>query len=413
MIADPGEIALRLGVALGAGLLIGVDRERRKLDGTGGHGIRTFALAALAGAVGELVGGTPLLAVVVAGFALLAAAAYPREASPPPGLTTAVALIVTVLIGALAVQQPAVAAGVAVTVTILLTLRERIHHFVHSALSETELDDLLILAAAALVVFPLLSDRYVGPFNSLNPRTVWRVVVLVMTIQAGGYIANRALGPRLGLPAAGFVSGFVSSTATVATMGARARSEPDLLGSATAAAALSPIASLVQTAVILGTTSQPVLARLAVPLACAAVTATVYGAIFTLLALREPPPTAVEHDRPVNARLALAFGITIAVVLVASAALNAWLGPKGVTLAAVAAGFADAHAPSASTASLVAAGKIGVGDALFPILGALSTNTITKCVLAFSTGGRAYAARIVPGLVLCAAAAWAGALFVR
>jgi len=402
-----------LAVALGAGLLIGAERERRKLGGTLGHGIRTFALAALAGAAGELVGGTPLLAVVVGAFAVLAAVAYPRDANPPPGLTTAAALIVTVLIGALAAQQPAVAAGVAVTVTILLTLRERIHTFVDRVLSQTELDDLLILAAAALVVFPLLPDRYLGPFGALNPRTIWRVVVLIMAIQTGGYVATRALGPRFGLPLAGFACGFVSSAATVAAMGARARSQPALLGSATAGAALSTIATLTQTAVILGTTSPPVLMRLAVPLACAGVAASVYGVIFTLLALREPQPAEIAAGRPVNVRLALEFAALIAVVLVASAALDAWFGRNGVTLAALAAGFVDAHAPSAAIASLVAAGKIDAGDALVPILGAASTNIITRSVIAFTTGGRAYAARIVPGLLLSAAAAWSGFLFVR
>ena len=400
-------------MALGAGLLIGAERERRKLGGTLGHGIRTFALAALAGAAGELVGGTPLLAVVVGAFAVLAAVAYPRDANPPPGLTTAAALIVTVLIGALAAQQPAVAAGVAVTVTILLTLRERIHTFVDRVLSQTELDDLLILAAAALVVFPLLPDRYLGPFGALNPRTIWRVVVLIMAIQTGGYVATRALGPRFGLPLAGFACGFVSSAATVAAMGARARSQPALLGSATAGAALSTIATLTQTAVILGTTSPPVLMRLAVPLACAGVAASVYGVIFTLLALREPQPAEIAAGRPVNVRLALEFAALIAVVLVASAALDAWFGRNGVTLAALAAGFVDAHAPSAAIASLVAAGKIDAGDALVPILGAASTNIITRSVIAFTTGGRAYAARIVPGLLLSAAAAWSGFLFVR
>ena len=351
--------------------------------------------------------------VVVAAFALFAAVTYPRDAQPPPGLTTAGALIVTVLVGALALQQPTIAAGIAVSVTILLTFRDRIHRFVDTVLSEVELDDLLILGAAALVVFPLLPDRYMGPFDALNPRTVWRIVVLIMAIQAIGHVATRALGPRFGLPLAGFASGFVSSAATVAAMGARARTQPALLGSATAAATLSTIATLLQTAAIVGATSPPVLARLAIPLACAAVTATIYGVIFTLLALREPTPQDVAPGRPVNVRLALEFAVLVAFVLIASAALNAWFGRSGVAVAALVAGFADSHSASASAASLVAAGKIAAGDAVFPILGALSTNTITRCVIAFWTGGRGYAARIVPGLVASAAAAWLGALFVR
>lgn len=61
-----------------------------------------------------------------------------------------------------------------------------------------------------------------GPFDALNPRAIARLIVLVMAISALGYVAMRALGPRYGLPLAGFSSGFVSSTATIYSMGERA-----------------------------------------------------------------------------------------------------------------------------------------------------------------------------------------------
>jgi uncharacterized membrane protein (DUF4010 family) len=80
-------------------------------------------------------------------------------------------------------------------------------------LSEEELTDALIFAAAALVVLPLVPDRYVGPFSAINPRTIWKIVILIMSISAGGHIAVRLLGPRFGLPLAGLASGFVSSVA--------------------------------------------------------------------------------------------------------------------------------------------------------------------------------------------------------
>jgi uncharacterized membrane protein (DUF4010 family) len=201
---DVATFALGFGVALGAGLLIGVERERRKsAEKPGGHGIRSFALAALAGAASEVIGGIPLLAAATAGVAILAAVSHPRDGSATLGITTDAALMVTVLIGAYAMSAPTFAAALAVTVTILLTAREEIHRFVRKAISDVELDDLLILAAAALVVLPLLPDRYVGPFDAVNPRTVWRIVVLIMAIQAAGYVAVRLLGPRFGLPLAG------------------------------------------------------------------------------------------------------------------------------------------------------------------------------------------------------------------
>jgi uncharacterized membrane protein (DUF4010 family) len=45
-----------------------------------------------------------------------------------------------------------------------------------------------------------------------------------MAVSALGYVALRVVGARHGLPLAGFLSGFISSTATIHAMGRRTRS---------------------------------------------------------------------------------------------------------------------------------------------------------------------------------------------
>ena len=109
----------------------------------------------------------------------------------------------------------------------------------------------------------------------------------------------------------------------------------------------------------------------------------------------------------------MAFAVTVSVFLLASAAVNSALGARGLLVAAGLAGFADAHAPAISIASLVAAGKLDAPAAVAPVLAALSTNTLSKIVLATASGGRRFAWSIVPGLLLVIAAAWAGALVGR
>ncbi|WP_347986080.1 DUF4010 domain-containing protein [Methylomonas sp. AM2-LC] len=121
-------------------------------------------------------------------------------------------------------RDPVLAAGIAVILTILLTERNILHHFVSTILSEGELNDALILAAAALVLLPLTPDQYLGRFNALNPRTIWIIVIIIMSIGATGYITLRDTGPRICLAISGFASGFVSSVATISSMGARAHS---------------------------------------------------------------------------------------------------------------------------------------------------------------------------------------------
>ena len=144
-----------------------------------------------------------MLAIVIAGVNILTAAAYWRSHEDDPGLTTEVALIVTALLGGLSMQKPALAAGLAVAVAVLLAARSMLHRFVRSVLTEDELNDALIFAGATLVVLPLVPDRAMGPYGALNPHSIWILVILVMAISAAGYMAVRLLGARFGLPIAG------------------------------------------------------------------------------------------------------------------------------------------------------------------------------------------------------------------
>src|SRR5690606_31252151 len=78
-----------LAVALGVGLLMGIERERHQPPGsdTLPAGVRSFALVALAGWLAALLGQAALL-VVLAGVAALAVVAYWRSSGSDPGVTS-------------------------------------------------------------------------------------------------------------------------------------------------------------------------------------------------------------------------------------------------------------------------------------------------------------------------------------
>jgi len=407
---DP--LILNLCVALGIGLLIGGERERRKGVGASRSpaGIRTFTFASLSGAISFIVGGVPVLAVTTAGVALLTAVAYWRTHEKDPGLTTEIALILMVLLGGLSMQDSALAAAVAVAAAILLVARMPLHYFVRERLTEDEVKDALILASATLVVLPLLPDRPLGPYSALNLHTVWLVLILVMAISAAGYVAVRIFGSRFGLPITGLVSGFISSTATIGAMGVRTAKKPNVLASAVAGAVLSTVATIIQMAAVLATTSMMAFRAMLIPLLCAGFTAIAYGAIFTLHALRQKTEDKPNPGKAFNLSTAAFFAGTLSVILIVSAALREWFGETGAIVASSVAGFVDTHAAAVSIASLVASGKMNAADAVFPILTGLSTNTISKMILAYTSGGTSFAVRVIPGLVLVALAAWAGAL---
>ena len=403
---------LNLAVALGVGLLIGAERERRKGEGPSRSpaGIRTFTITSLAGAVSVVVGGELLLAIATIGVIALTALGYWRSHEDDPGLTTEIGLILTVLLGGLSMRQPALAAGLAATVAIVFATRSPLHRFVRGVLTEDEVKDALIFAGATLVVLPLLPDQPMGPYGALNPHTIWIVVILVMAISAAGYTAVRMLGARFGLPIAGLASGFISSTATIGAMGARAAKTPDVLAAAVAGAVLSTVATIVQMALVLAATSMVTLQTLSVPLICAGLAAVAYGTVFTIPALRQKAENEVQPGRAFSISAALLFALTLSGILVASAALREWFDETGIIVAAAVAGFVDTHSAAISVASLVASGKMNAVDAIVPILAGLSTNTLSKMLLTCTSGGRSFAFRVIPGLILVALAAWAGML---
>ena len=354
------SVIVKLAVALGIGLLIGAERERRKGKGASRSpaGIRTFAVTSLAGAVSLAIGGEILLAVTTAGAIILTAIAYFRSRTEDPGLTSEIALILTVLLGGVSMRQPALAAGVAVALATILASRTRLHHFVRSVLTEREVTDGLIFAGATLVVLPLLPDQQLGPYGALNPRSIWIIVILVMGISAGGYIAVRILGDRFGLPIAGLASGFVSSIATIGAMGTRARTTPAILGAAVAGAVLSTVATIMQMCAVLSATSMSVLQALSMPLLCAGLAAAAYGAVFTINALRGAKGGYAQAGHAFSLSSAIILAVTLSGILIISAALRENFGEIGVIVGAALAGFADTHSAAVSIASLVASGKM-------------------------------------------------------
>ena len=399
-----------LAVALGIGLLIGTERERRK--GTGPErsaaGLRTFTLASLAGAVSFIVGGATLLAVATSGIFGLAALGYWRRVTEDPGLTTEIALVSATLLGGFAITRPAFAAGIAVAIAILLNARMALHRFARSVLGEDEIRDALTLAAATLIVLPILPNQQMGPFGALNPHAIWVIVILVMAIGALGHIAVRLAGADLGLPISGLASGFISGTATIGAMAARAAAAPNLLLPAAAGAVLSSIGTIIQLVVVLAATNVEVLRAVVVPLAFAGAAADFYGIAFAFLIWRQNSGAVAESGHAFSPLAAVTFAATLTAVLLASRAMNEWLGASGVVVTAALTGLASVDPAAISVAALASAGKISATDAAFPILIAFTTNTITKAVLTVTAGGFGFSLRVLPGLALVTLAAWAG-----
>jgi uncharacterized membrane protein (DUF4010 family) len=400
---------LNLAVALGIGLLIGAERERSKADGGDRTiaGVRTFTIASLLGAVSTSVNFW-LLVVSIICVTVFVATAYFTRRDEDPGLTTDISLVFTVILGGLAMTTASMAASLAVAAAILLAAKEPIHGFVRGVVTKDEMIDFLILAAATLIVLPLVPNALVGPFDAINPRNLWLIVILVMFIGALGHLALRLLGSRTGLPLVGLVSGFISSIATIGAMGARVRKTPDLIGTAVAGATLSSLSTVLQLVMLLAAIHPPTLHALKVPLLFGGLTIALYGLVITLNSFNHQSQELSKPSRSFSVKTALTLALVIAVVLIASAALKAWFGQAGLVVASAVAGLADVHASTISAASLAASNKITAANAAVPILVAFSANAISKVITAAVTGGKVFFQQVTLGLVLQVSAIWLG-----
>jgi uncharacterized membrane protein (DUF4010 family) len=400
---------LGIAVAGGAGLLIGLERERRKRQP--GHvafaGVRTFTLAALAGAIAQALA-QPW--IVVAGALLLGAlitVAYMRSSAVDSGATTELALFVTYLIGVAAVAQPVLAAGVAVAVTALLASRTRLHAFANEVLSPDELRDGLILAASALIVLPLAPSTPIAWLGGLDLRQVWGVVVLLLAIQAAGHVALRLLGAQHGLAVSGFASGFITSTGTIAAYGLRARQSPGQLQACASGALLSCLSTFLLLGVLI-VALHPAALRDSLPMLAAGLMAVMVSSVPGLLRSTSTAAEPAPRRRAFSLPGTVGFALLLAGATVATRWLDAALGAEASLAAVAMAGFADVHAAAASALSLARAGDETPAQLQWLLLIALTTNTVSKAFASLAGGSR-YALRVVPGLLLSAGAAWAAA----
>ena len=401
-----GEItsaAAVLAGALGSGLLMGIERERRKGRGPlrAFAGVRTFTLTALGGAAAALWGGMALVAVGAALVAALAVAAYVRDRSGDPGVTTEVALWLAYVIGVVCAHSLPFGAALAVVTTGLLAARDALHRFARDWLRPAEVRGALVLAALALLVLPLAPHRPLWG-EVLDPQVVVRLVLVLLLIQSLAHLGRRLLAARHALVLSALASGFVSSTATIASLGVAVREGREPARRQGGAAALSCVATMVQILAVAATVQPQWLGRLWAPALAGALAAALWG--WALLRTRAAGPVAwaaPEQDAPMfRLRDALLIAVLLTGIQVLVYALRLWWGEAGLLAGTLLAALADVHA---AVAAVLVQGR--PQDAAGPglqgaLAAALSVHALSKCAVAWASGGWHYAVAAGGGVLL-------------
>lgn len=401
MTVDP-QLFLRLGIALGLGLLVGLQRELVKSELAG---IRTFALITLLGGVTALFDGWVVAVglAAVAGTLAVGNLARARQGANDHGVTTEVAALIMFLVGAAAVrgfEAPAMAVGA--TVAVVLHGKARLHGLV-GRLDEHDLRAILQLVVIALVVLPVLPNRAFGPYDVLNPHEIWRMVVLIVGIGLGGYIAFELLGARAGAVTSGVLGGLISSTATTLSHARHARAAPTAAPVAAVVVLLASSVVYLRLLVEVGVVA-PAFFPTAAPRIGAMLAVLTLVSLVALRRVEHDDHHRSEHANPAELRTALVFAALYAGILLLVAWVKDRFGGGALYAVAVASGLTDMDAITLSTSRLVVGERLDADTGWRLILVASLSNLAFKGAVAAAIGGRALARPVVLAFAVALAA---------
>jgi uncharacterized membrane protein (DUF4010 family) len=352
---------------------------------------------------------TALPGLVVTGALLVAAlslVAYWRDRSDDPGATTEIALLLTYLIGVLCVWSLPLAAGLAVGLTGMLAGRDALHRFASHWLRPGEVRDGIILAALVLMALPLVPDRPLwGPV--LNPYVIVQLLALLLAVQSLAHLSRRLLQAREAVAFSALASGFVSSTATIATLGLAVREERSGARLMAGGGLMSCVSTQLQVLLVAAAVQPAWLAVLWLPTLSAALLA----AAWAWWLVQGAPPESAEgvgssprieglpgrsDDRMFSLWGAAAVAGLLAGIQALVHGLDLWLGQAGLIAGTLMASLADLHAALAAVFASSGA-EPGLASAI-PVMGALAVHALSKSVTAGLVGRWRYLRWLAPGL---------------
>ena len=382
------EVVLHLLLAGGLGALIGLEREQSESGGTFA-GSRTFPLIALYGALIQAF----FPAVLPFAFGVLVVpltVAYVGKIwyEGDIGLTTLVAALVTVVLGAITMHYDRgaiIAIIVGGAVTVLLSVKGPVHEFA-DRIEESERRASVKFILVVLVVLPTLPDRSLDAFYGLNPRFIWLMVVFVTGLGFVAYVLGRTLGPERGIALTGVVGGFVSSTATTVSMAEKTTQNATLYHVCAFAVVTASIVMFPRALIEIAVVNPDLLPSVAFPLgAMTGVGVAAAGALYWRTASDETVEPE-ELKNPLRLQPALLFGAIFAAVLLVSEYANEWFGASGVYATAFFSGLADVDAMTITLSQLAAEGTVSTQVATTGIVIAAIANTFVKAALAWVLG---------------------------
>ncbi|MCE7605367.1 MgtC/SapB family protein [Vibrio fluvialis] len=402
------SVVWNLLVALLLGAIVGTQRgwvARNNVEGSRVAGIRTFSLVGLYGGLSAILAAhySPLLL----GFALLAlvvlasiAFVLKQRKSQDISITGVVSLLVTFVLGSLAVSgEPVLAAAAAVITAVVLDNKKELHEALQK-LQEYELDAALRLMLISIVMLPLLPNQSFGPWQALNPYEIWWMVVLIASISFLGYFAIKIGGAKRGVLFTSVFAGFSSSTALTLQFSNLSRDQPTispLLASGILLCCGTMFPRLLIVASLINTELTPILWPVIVVMMIGLYIPAWFIWRSTDVDFNEDQ--SANHKNPLALQSALWFGVILAIIMLLAHALSDWFGQAGTLALSAVSGITDVDAITLALGRQ-STHSLDAYTAAMGIIIAASVNTLVKMGMVISIGDRGLWARVAPAMVL-------------
>jgi uncharacterized membrane protein (DUF4010 family) len=264
-------------------------------------------------------------------------------------------------------------------------LREPLHRWIDS-LSWQEIRAVLTLLAMSFLLLPLLPNRPVDPWKTINPYQIWLLAIMIATISFAGYVAVKAFGNRLGVFMAAVAGGLASSTATTLALAKLAREHPSSSGLLSAGILVAGVVMMLRAGAIAVALNGALLMPLLPALSTAAAVLGIGAAILWFRNIqRETPDLRISN--PLAAGTAIKLAVLLAAVMLAAELVRRMFGGVGILVVAALSGVADVDAVTISIARM-AGGDVDLNTAARAIMIAIAINTVSKAIMASWVGNR-------------------------
>lgn len=386
------NLYLILGLSLALGMLVGIQREHVNSRVAG---IRTYPLITLTGTLSALLAKELGVWMVPAGVVciggLLVVTNWQRtvQRERVGGLTTEMSILLMYLIGAYLVYGNQLLAVVLTgVVVVLLHFKPALHGFVDK-IGEKDLKAVMQFVLISLVILPVLPNEDMGPYEVLNPREIWWMVVLIVGISLIGYFFYKLLGGKLGVLAGGLLGGMVSSTATTVSYARKTagRAGKGITNVAILVLLAATVVSYGRVLVEILIVAPAQFSQMVWPIALELVFFAIMTGVW-FYQRGDQTEELPEQNNPAEIKNALIFAGLYGLIVLVSAWAADEVGRGGLFGVAVLSGLTNMDAITLSTAGMAASSEIDADLAWRVILTASLANLAFKGGIVLFTGNR-------------------------